>query len=305
MEQSVTLIGNLYNNLMYNRRLTVLSAVMKEHKAKQLLKEKHNIFSGSYDELFGKCFRDDWFSNLKLKQKYQEIMRKESVTQPASSSSASGFRGKQPFRGGPPASSNGGGGRTPQAYFVRSPTQQRQQYGKNNNITLPQHSSIFYGRHLTSATLNSKLIKKSDKSSCPGSGKNKILFKKLGKINTRWKHTIHCARLQNPFHTDTIPELFSTCNKNEPRREASDKLRNSGNVEETCNSSSRICSRGVSQQLIFRWQKRWGQQASDQFKTSEQFYSLSAFQNGRNALTKRPSTEKGLFNKTKIGRAHV
>ena len=48
---------------------------MKKHKAKQLLKEKADIFTESYKELFGKTFRENWCSNLKTKQKYQEVLR--------------------------------------------------------------------------------------------------------------------------------------------------------------------------------------------------------------------------------------
>ena len=59
---------------MYNSHLSVLTALMKEHKAKQLLKEKTNIFSESYKELLGKTFPKDWYSNLKTKQLCQEVL---------------------------------------------------------------------------------------------------------------------------------------------------------------------------------------------------------------------------------------
>lgn len=48
---------------------------MKEHKAKQLLNKKANFFSKSYKELFGETFCEDYCSNLKTKQKYQEVLR--------------------------------------------------------------------------------------------------------------------------------------------------------------------------------------------------------------------------------------
>ena len=74
-EQSMTVLGQAFNNIMYNRSLSELTALIKELKAKQLLTEKADIFSESYKELFGKTFREDWFSDLKSKQKYQEILR--------------------------------------------------------------------------------------------------------------------------------------------------------------------------------------------------------------------------------------
>lgn len=74
---------------MYNKRLSALNASMKEHKAKQLLKEKVDIFPECYKELFGKAFRENWCGNA--------------------------------FRGDPPMSNGrNGGGRTPQTYYVKS-----------------------------------------------------------------------------------------------------------------------------------------------------------------------------------------
>ena len=84
-EKSITVLGQAFNNIMYNRRLSVLTALVKEHKAKQLLKGKADIFTESYNEIFGETFREYLCSNLKTKQKYQEE--------------------------GPPASSGRGGGR--------------------------------------------------------------------------------------------------------------------------------------------------------------------------------------------------
>ena len=34
------MLGKVFNNNKYNRRLSVLNALMKEHKFKQMLKEK-------------------------------------------------------------------------------------------------------------------------------------------------------------------------------------------------------------------------------------------------------------------------
>ena len=43
---------------------------MKEHKSKQMSKEKVSIFSESHKELFGHNVREDLRTNLKNKQKY-------------------------------------------------------------------------------------------------------------------------------------------------------------------------------------------------------------------------------------------
>ena len=52
-EQSIIMFGQVFDNVTYNRRLSVLNAFMKEHKSKQMLKEKAGIFSESHKELFG------------------------------------------------------------------------------------------------------------------------------------------------------------------------------------------------------------------------------------------------------------
>ena len=39
-EQSIMMLGQVFNNITYNRRLSVLNALMKGYKSKQMLKEK-------------------------------------------------------------------------------------------------------------------------------------------------------------------------------------------------------------------------------------------------------------------------
>ena len=111
---------------------------MQEHKSKQMLKEKASIFSESHKELFWQNFREDRCTNLKTKQKYQEVLREETKSTPTTFS-----RNRPPFRGGPAASSygRGGGGRVPQAFFVRTMPQTQRQHRKSNKTTLHQHST--------------------------------------------------------------------------------------------------------------------------------------------------------------------
>ena len=73
-EQSIMMLGQVFNDIRYNRRLSVLNALMKEPKSKQMLKEKASIFPESHKELFGQNFREDWCTNLKTKQRYQEVL---------------------------------------------------------------------------------------------------------------------------------------------------------------------------------------------------------------------------------------
>ena len=111
------MLGQVLNNITYNRRLSVLNALMKEQKSKQMLKQNASILSESHKELLGQNFREDWCTNLKTKQKYQEVLRKDTKSTPKTFS-----KNRPPFRGGPSASSygRGGGRRAPQAFFVRT-----------------------------------------------------------------------------------------------------------------------------------------------------------------------------------------
>ena len=138
-DQSIMMLGQVFNNITYNRRLSVLNVLMKEHKSKQMLKEKASIFSESHKELFGQNFREDWCTNLKTKHKYQEILRKEIK----SIQTGIGSRNRPPFRGDPAASSyeRRDRRRAPQVLFVRTMQQTRRQNGNKNKIALPQHST--------------------------------------------------------------------------------------------------------------------------------------------------------------------
>ena len=138
-DQSIMMLGQVFNNITYNRRLSVLNVLMKEHKSKQMLKEKASIFSESHKELFGQNFREDWCTNLKTKHKYQEVLRKEIK----SIQTGIGSRNRPPFRGGPAASSyeRRDRRRAPQVLFVRTMQQTRRQNGNKNKIALPQHST--------------------------------------------------------------------------------------------------------------------------------------------------------------------
>ena len=179
----------MFNKIRYKRR-----------KSKQILKEKASIFSESHKELFGQSFRDDWCTNLKTKQKYQEIMRKETKSTLTTFS-----RNKPPFRGGPPASSygTGGGVRAPQAFSARTMLQTQREHGKSNKITLPQHSTTSGFRQVKSTSFRQKPFPCQSETGSSGR-KSKILFRKLGKINSRCEYFGYCAGFQNLFLTNTF-----------------------------------------------------------------------------------------------------
>ena len=112
------MLGQVFNNITYNRRISVLNVLMKKHKSKQMLKGKASIFSESHKELLGQNFREDWCINLKSNQKYQEVLRKETK----SIQTGIGSMHRPLFQGGPAASSyeRRDGRRASQALFVRT-----------------------------------------------------------------------------------------------------------------------------------------------------------------------------------------
>ena len=152
---------------------------MKEHKFKQILKEKAIIFSESHKELFRQNFTENWYTNLKIEQKYQEVLPKETKLTETTFS-----RNRQPFRGGPPASSygRGCGGCAPQAFFIRTMSQTQRQHGESNKITLPKHVATSGYQQVKSTSSDQKPFQYQSKTGSTGR-KTKILFRKWGKIN--------------------------------------------------------------------------------------------------------------------------
>ena len=104
-EQTVILIGQVYNSMSYQRRLNALSTMMKEAKAKEVLKDKSDMFT-SNDELFGEKFKDDWTKTMKSKKKYKELLNQNKPSY-----------AKNPFRGCSPPQPRAGGGRS--TFLVR------------------------------------------------------------------------------------------------------------------------------------------------------------------------------------------
>jgi len=124
VEQSITMLGQAFNNISYQRRIQSLSCLLNDHQGKQMLKEKHEFFSSSQKELFGDKFQNDWYQTLKTKQKCQEVLKKETSTS----------RGRTPFRGGPSSYSNRGrssGGRTQRQFHVRRNNYQNNSHSNN------------------------------------------------------------------------------------------------------------------------------------------------------------------------------
>ena len=248
-----------------------------------MLKEKASIFSETRKEFSGKNFRKDLCNNLKTKQKYQEVLRNESKSTPTTFS-----RNRPAFRGGPPTSTygRGCGGCAPQVFFVRTMPQKQRQHGMSNKIPLPQHSTNSGSgcRQVKSTSFRQKPFSCQSETGSTGK-KTKSLFRKLGKINSRFEYFVHCAGFQNSFLPNPISVWSSPISKGEPRGKVTNKFRNKGNVEERCNSTGEIRTWGISEQFVLSKQEGWRSSTCNKSQISEQLHTLPTFQNGRDAFT--------------------
>ena len=114
---------------------------------------------------------------METKQKYQEVLRKETKSTPITFN-----RNRPPFRGGPPPShGRGDGGRAPQAFFVRSTPQTQRQHSKSNKIILPQHSATSGCRQVKSTSFDQKSFPGQSEASSTG-GRLKFYSENWGKL---------------------------------------------------------------------------------------------------------------------------
>ena len=72
-EQVITLLGQVINSIMYQRRLGVLTAVFNgKKKAKDLMKDMKGLMNEDNEKLFGPKFEGDyWNFTQSVQQQYQ------------------------------------------------------------------------------------------------------------------------------------------------------------------------------------------------------------------------------------------
>ena len=233
VEQTILLLGQTFNALTYQRRLSALSAVMLDHKkAQATLKEQSHLLEDSGACLFGKSFRKHVVDTAKAKKESKEVYgnRRPDVN-------------KRPFRKGP-SFQRENGGRT--AVFSRGNSTYQNKGGKfvggyNNNYNRSQGSSKgfngkkefqegtflqhgFSGKISSRNTrLNSlasagfcsssdkKLVSKAGNTEIPISRKTAVFYKKLAVsdkqprnfgMGVRFKNSISgTAKTKSPTHT--------------------------------------------------------------------------------------------------------
>ena len=92
----------------------------------------------------------------------------------------------------------------------------QRQYDKGNKTTLAQHYTTCGCRQVKSISFGQKPCPCQSETGSTGR-KTKILFRKMGKINSRCEYFVHCAWFQNSFLLKLISVWSSPISKDEPR----------------------------------------------------------------------------------------
>ena len=132
--------------------------------------------------------------------------------------------------------------------------QTEKQHGESNKIILPQHFASSGCRQVKSSSFGQKPFPCQSETGSSGR-KTKILFRKLGKINSRCEYFVHYSGFQNSFLRNPISVWSSPISKGEPRRKVTNKFKNKGNVEEKGNSTGEIRTWGISEQSVLSKQE--------------------------------------------------
>ena len=163
---------------------------------------------------------------------------------------------------------------------------------------MPQHPSTFGCRLTESTSFNQNFIRFTDQTGS-SSRATKVLFQKLGKINSESKYPVNSSRLRYFLYRRTISEGPSCESQSKSGGKKSYTIRSSGNVEERCYSLGAFYQKGVFEQYIFGPKKGWEKLTSGESETFKQFYTLSAFQNGGSASHKRSSPGERPYDKNR------
>ena len=88
LEQTICLLDQTSNSILYHRRYNILSSVCSPQEAKNMLKNKEELLQTNDENLFGKEFSDHFTDLVKSKKSSKEVFLKLEDS-------------KKPFRSGP------------------------------------------------------------------------------------------------------------------------------------------------------------------------------------------------------------
>ena len=281
LEQSILLIGQINNSVNYNRRVNILSHVVKESSVKQLLKDKSELLSQGHDELFGPKFKEDWYSGMKTKQKCQDLLKKEQKPYH-----------RPPFRGSP--SNRGFAGSGGRGFLVRNNANTTSNYGYGSGKRFFASSdsrvpSTVSSRLKFGASYDKKSFSKYHSHSKTG-GKVAILCKELGKINPRSTSSGDGERIPDSLSNSTRAGQSTNCSSYERGRTSSFESRGLRVVEEKCYTQNKTVKRAVYKQSVCYKEERGWKPACDKSEGSKYFHSIPTLQNGGFTFTEGPSS---------------
>jgi len=309
IEQSILVLGQAFNYLLYERRKNVLGCVMSTNVVSSTLKDKAGDLAKDGPLLFGNDFRDHVVDTSKAKRKSMEAF---TTSSPA----------KKPFREGPSQGSKQAF-RTPSAGYSSShnhyggPSNRQRNRGRgpsyNQNRrgttkgkilftgkpTLLQHQGISAtnelgeinssSRNYTSNVLPSKYPR------CAFSRKVKIFSPGLGDSHKGSADAVHSERFSNPFFVKTVSAKNAFPSEYKSGGAVFNKNGDTGNVAKGCYFQSSKYIRGVSKQCFSGTKVGWKVSSGNKFKGSESVYSIRALQDGRFTLSKGYTTTKRLY----------
>ena len=313
IEQTILLIGQTHNTILYERRKNVLGAILPGHQVAATLREKAELLSKDDQHLFGKEFQDHVMETSKARRKSLEafsIVKAPSSSSPTSSASfrtANRDNRSTPFRQGPLQHHQ---------YTNRRDSGRGRGYSSNrypNNGGYPKSKCLspFRGKstfqqHINSSTNEPGQTKSGSpdgllyvfpfKSPKHSIGREaKTVSSCMENSDSRSIHPEYSNRFSNPFRIETLSKQNSYANKNGPKQGIISGQGNTRNVVEGCHTGDIILQRGVHQQSLHSTKKGRGQSTCDKFKSLESIPTIRALQDGGSALPKRPYKTWRLF----------
>ena len=221
---------------------------------------------------------------MKTKQKYQELLNEEVKSS------------RQPFRGGLSNRGRGFGGRgflVRRDYAASNTTTATSTQGKKTTFRLNcTRNNASESKYCTSFDKGPFCEQDSQGSI---SRKNPTLPIKLAKINPGSKYSFCCPGLRDSISFGTPTKPSSLGSSNEPGGKDTVEQRGSEYATEGCYLQGISCKRTISEQPVCNQEKRWVKQTNYKFEKFKQFHTLSPFQKGKFAFTKRSTATKRFY----------
>lgn len=296
-EQTVTLIGQLVNHILYQRRFMILSAMFNDKKkAKQLLKDWKDLLMDTESYLFGEKFEDKVIKTQKTKLKTKQLL-KDSMAP------------KNPrFPKGPPPQRPRGRGRGSWSFKSFRPVNPANY--SNNQDGFSNRGGR--GKNIKFSSVSKNLNRESkpcspsferafwgfSKTCHSTSGKAEVLSKNLGKGDERSNYSRASSGLQDSFYSleGSDSEDSSSSIENEQGRRGDYRSGGSELVEKRGHRRSCFDSRSSLEHFIYSQKEGPRVSSCNKSQVSQFSHPLLSFQDGGFASTERSVVSRRLPN---------